>query len=202
MSRPDPWNSTLQAQFRTVVRQLPRWKEGDGRTADEGEVRAMKTSFTQTTQRIACALLAGGALLAATTAQAQVESLNPNPTLPAGVGGAGQLEEFRHGTMRGAPMGRGVGGVNGADKNPADIMLRELGGTHSGRHTGHAAIRGGPVRAALRIEGFRGMPSPGDGAVYFARRGAYEDAIYAPQRGTYRQRAPRRLPSVPTGNQR
>ncbi|HWB14388.1 MAG TPA: hypothetical protein VG826_34500 [Pirellulales bacterium] len=160
----------------------------------------MKTSSA--VRRIACTLLAGGAFLAAARAQAQVESLNPNPTLPAGVGSAGALEEFRHGTMRGAPMGRGTGGVNGSDKNPADIMLRELGGTNTGRRTGHAAIRGGAVRAALRIEGLRGMPSPGDGAVYFAQRGAYEDAIYAPHRGSYRLTAPRPLPAIRTGNQR
>ena len=160
----------------------------------------MKTSSA--TCPVACAFLVGSALLAAATAQAQVESLNPNPTLPAGVGSSGDLEDFHHGSMRGAPMGRGVGGVNGADRNPADIMLRELNGTNSGRRTGHAAIRGGAVRAALKVEELRGIPPVVDGAVYFARRGAYEDALYAPHRGSYRAASPLHPPVTRAINQR
>jgi hypothetical protein len=145
-----------------------------------------------------------GALLVTARALAQVESLNPNPMLPAGVGSPSDLEEYHHGTIKGARIGREIGGrVDGADKNPADIMLRELNGTRSGRHTGHSLFRGEPVRAAQRIEAHRYTPKFRDhSAVYFGRRGDYENAIYAPHRGSYRQPTPRRTPAVRAQNQR
>jgi hypothetical protein len=143
-----------------------------------------------------------GTALTSVSALAQVESLNPNPTLPAGVGSAGELEKYHHGTTRGTHMGREIGGrLNGAEMNPADIMLRELGGTHSGRHTGHALIRGEPVHAAQRIEAYRhAQPFREANSVYFARRGDYENAIYAPQHGSYRQPLPHRTPAMRTRN--
>ena len=134
------------------------------------------------------AIVVGGTLIAATAAHAQVEALNPNPTLPAGIGSAGELEGFHHGSMEGTRIGRGSG-----DKNPADIMLRDIGGTNRGRRTGRAAIRGGAVRAALQVEGVtRASPLGERGAVYFAHRGDYENAIYSPSRGSYRTRVPSR----------
>ncbi|HVX12786.1 MAG TPA: hypothetical protein VHC22_16510 [Pirellulales bacterium] len=135
---------------------------------------------------------------------AQVEALNPNPTLPAGTGSAGELERYHHGTSAGVHIGREIGGrVDGNDENPAEIMLRDIGGTNRNRRTGHTAIRGRAVRSALRVEGLsRAEPRAEEGAVYFSRRGDYENAIYAPYRGSYRERAPRRSPVVRSSNQR
>lgn len=133
-------------------------------------------------------IVVGGTLIAATAAHAQVGALNPNPTMPSGVGSAGELEGSHHGSMDGTRIGRGSG-----DKNPADIMLRDIGGTNRGRRTGRAAIRGGAVRNALRVEGVtRASPLGEQGAVYFARRGDYENAIYAPSHGSYRTHVPSR----------
>lgn len=147
-------------------------------------------------RRGAMALAAMG-LLATNAAVAQVESLNPNPTLPAGVGSAGDLEEYHHGTSGGPRIG-----IGGTDKNPAEIMLRELSGTHTGRRTGHAAIRGRPARAALRFEGLPpGSPLAKEGTVYFGRRGDYENSIYVPQHGSYRQSS-RRQPAAQRIDQR
>lgn len=146
----------------------------------------MKLSYLL--QRAVWFLSVSGAFFAASITHAQVEALNPNPTWPAGIGSAGELEGFHHGSMEGTRIGRGSG-----DKNPADIMLRDIGGTNRGRRTGRAAIRGGAVRAALRVEGVtRASPLGEQGAVYFARRGDYENAIYSPSRGSYRTRVPSR----------
>ena len=149
-------------------------------------------------------LSASGALFVASITHAQVEALNPNPTLPAGTSSASELEGYHHGSTAGTRIGREIGGrVDGADKNPAEMMLRELNGTNRGRRTGRAAIRGGAVRAALRVETYRrALPSGDNGAVYFARRGDYENAIYAPQKGSYYERAPRRSRAAQTRNQR
>ncbi|HVA48865.1 MAG TPA: hypothetical protein VNH11_21035 [Pirellulales bacterium] len=155
--------------------------------------------------RVVGAIAASGSLLfVAATANAQVESLDPNPTLPAGVGSASDLEEYHHGSSAGAHIGRAIGGrVDGADENPADIMLRDIGGTNRGRRTGHAALRGRAVRDAQRIEkDGRSSPLGERGAVYFARRGDYENAIYAPRSGSYRQPAARRQPAGRSTNQR
>lgn len=158
----------------------------------------MKLSYVL--ERAVWFLSASGVLFAASIAHAQVEALNPNPTLPAGTGSASDLEEYHHGSTAGTRIGREIGGrVDGADENPADIMLRDIGGSNRGRRTGRAAIRGAPVRAALRVER-PGRPARGvdEGAVYFARRGEYENAIYAPYRGSYRPPSPRTpLPTRP-----
>src|SRR5689334_8501463 len=89
-------------------------------------------------------LSASGALFVASITHAQVEALNPNPTLPAGTSSASELEGYHHGSTAGTRIGREIGGrVDGADKNPAEMMRRELNGTNRGRRTGRAAIRGG-----------------------------------------------------------
>jgi hypothetical protein len=146
----------------------------------------------------------GIGILPTLAARAQVEALNPNPTLPAGPGSSGALEEYHHGSSAGVKMGREIGGrVDGADKNPADVMLREIGGTTRGRRSGRVAIHGGAVRAALKFEGLsRASPRAEQNAVYFGRRGEYEDAIYAPFRGSYREGAARRNPTYRPSSKR
>lgn len=130
--------------------------------------------------------------LAATAARAQTESLSPNPLLPSGVGSAADIEEYPYGRSGGNPVGRAL---SGGDKNPATIMLDELGGTHHGQRTGRELWRGRPVRAAEAIEkARRGSPAAKERAVYFAQRGEYENSLYAPQRGTYRPPVSRRPP--------
>lgn len=73
-------------------------------------------------------------------------------------------------------------------------MLRELNGTRYDQGRCRERIRGlaaAAARKAYRIPA-GGPASLGD-AVYFADRGAYEDAIYRPRSGTYRYAArPRR----------
>lgn len=133
----------------------------------------------------------------------QVESLNPNPTTPQAPDRGGALEQYRHGSSRGTRIGLGVGATDGADKNPAEIMLRDINGTNRGRKRGHAAIKGKPARAARKLETGSSVPTwAQEGAVYFARRGDYENAIYAPQRGTYRVPAPRQRQTAYRSNNR
>ncbi|MGH7138929.1 MAG: hypothetical protein ACREHD_24555, partial [Pirellulales bacterium] len=76
---------------------------------------------------------------------------------------------------------------------PSGAFLKELNGSNNGRRTGHAAL-GSPRR--YQRSGLSSDPSAmapprvEERAVYFAQRGAYEDSVYRPNRGTYRQ--PRR----------
>ena len=140
------------------------------------------------TRAIVIALLG----LGAATASAQTESLSPNPLLPSGVGSAADIEEYPYGRSAGNSIGRPF---TGGDKNPATIMLNELGGTNRGHRTGRELWRGRPVRAAEAIERARRSSLAGkEGAVYFARRGDYENSLYAPQRGSYRPAVSRRVP--------
>lgn len=143
-------------------------------------------------QRRTGAIVIALAWLAATRASAQTESLSPNPLLPSGVGSAADIEEYPYGRSGGNPVDRALGG---GDKNPATIILNELGGTNRGHRTGRELWRGRPVRAAEAIERARRSSLAGkEGAVYFARRGDYENSLYAPQRGSYRPTVSRRVP--------
>lgn len=93
----------------------------------------------------------------------------------------------------GRAVGRGVGPApQGGDENPAATLLDEINGSRNGKRTGHAALR--PPRRYQR--GVRGMSSDPpsltprrieERAVYFAKRGAYEDMVYRPYQGSYRQ---------------
>ncbi len=83
-------------------------------------------------------------------------------------------------------IGRGKGATPAAgDKNPAKTLLDEMNGTHDGRRSGQAAFRGQARRRMERAEPFT-PPRVTEQAVYFGRRGAYEDAIYRPTGGSYR----------------
>jgi hypothetical protein len=110
-----------------------------------------------------------------------------------GRGGQGSLGPRRGRTGGNGAVGRGVGPApRGGDENPAETLLDEMNGSRNGKRTGHAALRpppryqrgpGGlssdpPSLAPRRIE---------ERAVYFAQRGAYEDMVYRPYQGTYRQ---------------
>ena len=131
-------------------------------------------------QAAAAALLG---LVGANTCFAQVEAINPNPLEPAGVGSGSALETYRSGSGNG---GNGLRS-SGPGDNPADLMLRELNAPGYNLGRGTRRIRGASVEAARRayrlsLERQQLL----DGAVYFADRGAYEDAIYRPRRGSYR----------------
>lgn len=96
----------------------------------------------------------------------------------------------------GRAVGRDIGPVpKGGDENPAETLLDQMNGSRNGKRSGHAALR--PPRRYQR--GVRGMSSDPpsltpqrieERAVYFAHRGAYEDMVYRPYQGSYRQ--PRR----------
>lgn len=93
-------------------------------------------------------------------------------------------------------MGRGVGPrTQGPQKNPAKTLLDEMNGTNNGRRRGQAQIRGRGARNGRRVEPASVRPRRiEEQAVYFAQRGAYEDAIYRPQAGaTYRSKSRNRI---------
>ena len=120
---------------------------------------------------------------------AQVESLNPNPLQPSGVASdtiAGN--STRHGSGQ---IGINVGPLaSGGNENPADTLLRELNGPNYNRSSGKVRFRGPAVRAARRVDPAYGkFPTVEGGAVYFANRGEYEDRLYRPRQGSYRQSA-------------
>lgn len=121
---------------------------------------------------------------------AQIERLNPNPTQPYSVGG-GNADRSRIGG--GAPFGRGIGPAGGTlDENPADTLLREMGGSNATRRTGRAMFSESHRRKA----GYRGVtPKFEGGAVVFDRPGAYEEAIYGAPPGSYsmKRKASRRV---------
>lgn len=109
-----------------------------------------------------------------------------------GARSGGTLGSPRRRTGASGAVGRGVGPApKGGDENPAETLLDEMNGSHNGNRTGHAALR--PPRRYQR--GVRGMSSDPpsltprrieERAVYFAKRGAYEDMVYRPYQGTYR----------------
>lgn len=156
----------------------------------------------------AWAFIASVAMLWATSAHAQVESLEPNPLEPAGAGSAGVLE-FRGPHSGGVHIGRTPRGhtdrsTRRTEENPAETMRRDIDGTNYGRRTGHAALRGNarpaaprgnslptaPRSAALRQSPSRGEREP----VNFNRHGDYERGRYAPRGGN--QRPPHRAPAA------
>ena len=112
---------------------------------------------------------------------AQVESINPNPLEPSGIGSGLGLHHSGTG-------GSGDGlRSSGPGDNPAGTMLRELNGPQYNQGRGSQRIRGEGVegiRKAYKISAERQKLL--EGAVYFGDRGAYEDAIYRPRRGSYR----------------
>jgi hypothetical protein len=89
----------------------------------------------------------------------QVETLNPNPLMPSGIGGSRSLGNY------------GSGG--------GDIRGLERGGSRT------------PIGPGLEADQrfYRGPTAGGrseDHTLYFGKRGAYEDMIYHPRRGSYR----------------
>lgn len=123
----------------------------------------------------------------------QTERLNPNPLQPSGVGSGSDVDRTRGGG--GTQFGRGVGpGGNLSDENPADTLLRGLGGSNAGRRSGQSMF-GDPRRQST---GYRGVkPKFKDGALVFDKRGTYEEAIYGSRPGSYSmaRTSSRRAPS-------
>lgn len=131
---------------------------------------------------------------------AQTERLNPNPLQPSGVGSGSDVDRGRGGG--GAQFGRGVGPGGGLlDENPADTLLRGLGGSNAGRRSGRNMFSD----SRRQTSGYRGVkPKFKDGALVFDKRGSYEEAIYGSRRGSYsmarassRRAPPSRRPTQP-----
>lgn len=118
---------------------------------------------------------------------AQVESINPNPLQPQGIGGGSSIGTYRAGASNGGQSG--LRSTRPGD-NPAGLMLRELNRPEYDQNRGTVRIRGANVEAgrrAYRLSHQRQQLL--EGAVYFGSRGEYEDAIYRPLRGSYRYTA-------------
>jgi len=91
------------------------------------------------------------------------------------------------------PIGRGRGPVpDGGEPNPAETLLKDMEGTNSGRRSGHAAILPAP-RYRRSHHGLSSEPLAlrsdrvEEQAVYFAKRGDYEDVVYRTHQGAYRR---------------
>lgn len=120
----------------------------------------------------------GAVLLTAGVCHAQLS----NPLLPSGVGSARDLESYSRGSSGGS-LGPSLPG----ERNPADVLLNEINGANRGRRTGRAALRGTRPYRVRRVDlSSNKLEREDKQAVFFDRRGAYEDAIYTPTRGTYR----------------
>jgi hypothetical protein len=132
----------------------------------------------------------------------QFPQQGPSGSLGSGSGVSGRRGANRGGSGLGTgsraggggrAIGRGVGPApKGGDENPAETLLNEMNGTNNGRRTGRAALRPEPKYQ----RGKRGMSSDPpsltpqrieERAVYFAKRGAYEDMVYHPYQGSYRR---------------
>jgi hypothetical protein len=88
----------------------------------------------------------------------QVESLNPNPLQPAGIGGSGSIGTYHSGSGILPGAERGTRRAPGFPAAPPEQRL----------------YRGAAPRTGE------------DHTLYFTKRGAYEDLIYHPRRGSYR----------------
>ena len=142
----------------------------------------MKRSIRHVAWAIATALLATAGT---NSCFAQVETVNPNPLQPQGIGGGTSIGTYRSSSGD----NRGGSGLrsSGPGDNPADLMLRELNGPEYYQGRGAQRIRGPSVAAARRAYRLSNQRQQLlDGAVYFPGRGEYEDAIYHPRRGSYR----------------
>ncbi len=91
-------------------------------------------------------------------------------------------------------IGRGVGpSPKGGEENPAETLLDEINGSNNGRRRGHAALR-------TRAGDSSSEPAPitpervEERAVYFAKKGAYEDMVYHPYKGSYQNQSRSRRP--------
>lgn len=154
----------------------------------------------------ACSLLATAmvaAFGAANLALAQVETLNPNPLQPSGIGSGPVGGDYR-GYRGNGQMGLGIGPkASGGDENPAETLLREMYRSNYKHPTGKVRFHGPAVRAARRFDpALSQLPALEGGAVYFAERGAYEDTLYRPRQGSYRTktRTQTAKPVLPSGD--
>lgn len=68
------------------------------------------------------------------------------------------------------------------ERNPAETLLREMGGRNAARRRGQQMLQEWQVRKP----GYRGTkPQMRGDALVFKRRGAYEEAIYGSRPGSY-----------------
>ena len=130
-------------------------------------------------------------------------------TIPGrGIRGSGRTGLGRSPPGGGGRMGRGVGPVpKGGDPNPAETLLKDMEGTHQGRRTGHPALKP-PAKYRRSNHGLSSDPPAlapqriEEQAVYFAKRGAYEDMVYRPYQGSYRKMSSARWARNASANRR
>jgi hypothetical protein len=132
-------------------------------------------------------LMAAALLTAATICHpglllGQVETIDPNPTMPRDVGG--RLNYYSRGSG-GAWLGRATGSPE-TDPNPAETLLRSIEGTHYGRYTGHSIFADNAVRRAIEYDA-RLNSRLRDAAplTRYSRRGASIDRVYQPTKGNH-----------------
>ncbi|HQU45208.1 MAG TPA: hypothetical protein PK867_20505 [Pirellulales bacterium] len=114
-------------------------------------------------RRTSFAILAACAFLGPTgLSLAQVETIDPNPTMPYDM----SREIGTYGSSRGGMgLGRGPSVPGQArEENPAETLLRDIEGTNYGRYTGRAIFSPRESQGTQRVEGRSGaaaVPSGG-----------------------------------------
>jgi hypothetical protein len=127
------------------------------------------------------ALLFSVLVCGASVAQAQVETIDPNPTMPRDVGGRLTYRGFSGGGFK-------LGRTSARDENPAETLLKSIDGTNYGRASGHsifarkAAPRAPANTARRRPLSYDPLPA----TMPLSQRRAYENRAYEHARGTYR----------------
>jgi hypothetical protein len=132
------------------------------------EVLAMKYSIQ--CQLVALAIFAV-LLVPSRAAQAQVETIDLNPTMPRDVGGRLTYRGFSGG---GARLGRS----KPLEGNPAETLLRSIDGSNYGRATGHSLFSPSRIeRATMDARPRSSSNNRQTGTMYYSRGGSCEDRV-------------------------
>jgi len=113
-------------------------------------------------------------------AQGQVETIDPNPTMPRDVGGRLTYRGFSDSQFR-------LGRTSKRDENPAETLLKSIDGTNYGRASGHSIFS--PKFVERTSKNVRRRPltdDPGTAMMYLSRRGSYEGRANERARGISR----------------
>jgi hypothetical protein len=111
--------------------------------------------------------------------QGQVETIDPNPTMPRDIGGRLTYRGFSGGGIR-------LGRTTPRDENPAETLLKSIDGTNYGRATGHSIFSQQRIERPIDARRRSSSNSPQTATTYTSRRDFYEDRVYDRARSTSR----------------